>query len=114
MKKGRILFTLFLLLSIHPLFAQNKKNAQSLLWRISGNGLEKPSYLFGTVHLRHKELFNFGDSLYKSLENVDGFAMELDPEDISSAVAGQMDKVEKKVYLRDKLSKQEFEKLNKR
>lgn len=28
-----------------------KAEANSLLWKISGNGLEKPSYLFGTHHL---------------------------------------------------------------
>ncbi len=28
-----------------------EKEANSLLWKISGNGLEKPSYLFGTHHL---------------------------------------------------------------
>ncbi len=26
-------------------------NAQSLLWKVSGNGLKKPSYIFGTHHL---------------------------------------------------------------
>jgi uncharacterized protein YbaP (TraB family) len=50
----------------------------TLLWRISGHGLSKPSYLFGTLHLQDKRLFNFGDSLYQSIEAVDGFALEID------------------------------------
>jgi uncharacterized protein YbaP (TraB family)/HEAT repeat protein len=50
----------------------------TLLWRISGNGLSKPSYLYGTMHLQDKRLFNFGDSLYQSLESVEGFAVEVD------------------------------------
>ncbi len=33
------------------LSAQTKKATNSLLWEISGNGLKKPSYLFGTHHL---------------------------------------------------------------
>lgn len=43
---------LLLLLSFHaqaqPATTQSGK---SLLWRISGNGLQQPSYLFGTAHL---------------------------------------------------------------
>ncbi len=31
--------------------ANSAENANSLLWKISGNGLEAPSYLFGTHHL---------------------------------------------------------------
>ena len=31
--------------------ANTSKDANSLLWKVSGNGLEKPSYLFGTHHL---------------------------------------------------------------
>lgn len=27
------------------------QNQKSLLWKISGNGVEKPSYLFGTIHM---------------------------------------------------------------
>lgn len=34
-------------------FAQ--KSDESLLWRVSGNGLAKPSYLFGTFHLMGSE-----------------------------------------------------------
>jgi uncharacterized protein YbaP (TraB family) len=112
--KSNLLHLVLALFLVNPLFAQNKKNAQSLLWRITGNGLQKPSYLYGTVHLRNKQLFNFGDSLYKSLENVDAFAMELDPEEMSSAVVDQLQKNERKVYLKDKLNKADFDKLKKR
>jgi uncharacterized protein YbaP (TraB family) len=40
---------LFLLGILKPLQAQKLEN--SLLWEISGNGLSKPSFLFGTYHL---------------------------------------------------------------
>jgi uncharacterized protein YbaP (TraB family) len=33
------------------LHAQEKKSEKALLWKISGNGLQEPSYLFGTYHL---------------------------------------------------------------
>jgi len=62
------------------LFAQQPK--PGLLWRISGNGLERPSYLFGTIHLTDKRVFNFGDSLYGALETSAGYAMELNPDSL--------------------------------
>jgi uncharacterized protein YbaP (TraB family) len=62
------------------IFAQNapvnKKN-YALLWEISGNGLTKPSYLFGTMHLRNKRVFEFSDSVLLKLEACDVFASEV-------------------------------------
>lgn len=48
--KIKLLLVAFLGFSI-TLSAQTKKTTNSLLWEISGNGLKKPSYLFGTHHL---------------------------------------------------------------
>lgn len=48
--KIKLLLVAFLGLSI-TLSAQTKKATNSLLWEISGKGLKKPSYLFGTHHL---------------------------------------------------------------
>ena len=59
--------------------AAQDTSSKTLLWRISGSGLQKPSYLYGTMHLKDRRLFFFGDSVYKSLEASEGFAMEIDP-----------------------------------
>jgi uncharacterized protein YbaP (TraB family) len=72
---------IFCLLSLtFPLFSQNstanKKN-HALLWEITGNGLTKPSYLFGTMHLRDKRVFEFSDSMLLKLEGCDAFASEI-------------------------------------
>ena len=37
----------------------------SLLWEISGNGLKKPSYLFGTFHILCKQDVHFSETLKK-------------------------------------------------
>jgi uncharacterized protein YbaP (TraB family) len=55
---------------------ENKKN-YSLFWEITGNGLSKPSYLFGTMHLRDKRVFEFSDSMLLKLENCEAFATEV-------------------------------------
>ncbi len=57
--------------------------ANTLLWRISGNGLKEPSYLFGTIHLNNKSLFDFGDSVYHAIESSKGFAIEVNPDELA-------------------------------
>ena len=52
----------------------------SLLWEITGNGLSKPSYLFGTMHVSSKMVFHLSDSFYMALKSVDAVALELNPE----------------------------------
>lgn len=33
------------------IFAQSESQHSSVLWKVSGHGLQKPSYLFGTIHM---------------------------------------------------------------
>ena len=51
----------------------------SLLWEITGNGLEKPSYLYGTMHVSSKVAFRLDDVFFTSLNKVDAIALESDP-----------------------------------
>lgn len=71
----RLIFILFLSSSV---FAQNSKDNYSLLWEISGNGLNEPSYLFGSLHSNDKRVFDFPDSLYVALQSVKSIALETD------------------------------------
>ncbi|HEX7753769.1 MAG TPA: TraB/GumN family protein, partial [Niabella sp.] len=82
---------LLLFLSIN-VAAQSYPN--TLLWRISGNGLARPSYLYGTIHLTDKRVFNFGDSVYQAIKSADGFALEVNPELFMLAVINQIDKMD--------------------
>jgi uncharacterized protein YbaP (TraB family) len=50
------------------------------LWEISGNGLKKPSYLFGTMHVSDKLAFHLGDSFYTAIKSADIVALETNPE----------------------------------
>ncbi len=63
-------------------FGQKKPAAKypSLLWEITGNGLTKPSYLFGTMHVSSKMVFHLSDSFYLALKSVDVVALELNPD----------------------------------
>jgi uncharacterized protein YbaP (TraB family) len=54
------------------------KNYPSLLWEITGKGLNKPSYLFGTMHVSSKMVFHLSDSFYLGIKNADVVALETD------------------------------------
>jgi|GEM_PF-1249185 len=47
-----------------------------LLWEITGNGLKKPSYVYGTMHVSSKLAFHLGDSFYYALMRSDMVALE--------------------------------------
>lgn len=92
----------------------NKTNNKTLLWRISGNGLQQPSYLFGTMHVTIKKAFYFGDSVYHALENAQGYAAELDMDSLSSYITDNIFNDKKSKLLKDVLDKQTFDKLGKK
>jgi len=56
----------------------------TLLWEISGNGLAKPGYLFGTFHLLCKEDINFSDAVKQAINNSQEVYLELDMDDPST------------------------------
>lgn len=80
-KPVNTLFSLLILCSVAA-SAQKKPAVKypSLLWEITGNGLSKPSYLFGTMHVSSKMVFHLSDSFYLALKSVDAVALELNPE----------------------------------
>jgi uncharacterized protein YbaP (TraB family) len=73
MKKALFLLFLIQVISI------NSQNENSLLWKISGNGLEKDSYLFGTMHVSQKIAFHLDDIFFEVLKKSDFVALESDP-----------------------------------
>ncbi len=94
------------------IIAQNLPS--TLLWRISGNNLQKPSYLYGTMHLTDERLFNLGDSVYKAIENSEGFATEIDPQEFTPFMIDETKKsIMQSVRLKDKMSRTEFNRYGK-
>src|SRR5882757_8478009 len=59
---------------------RTEKKYPALLWEITGNGLIKPSYLFGTMHVSSKLVFHLSDSFYLDIRNAEVVALELDPQ----------------------------------
>ena len=82
-KSSKSLSILFLL--IFPFLhssAEADGGPKTLLWKISGNGLSTPSYLYGTIHMGDKKILNFKKPVMPAFESCEVYAMELDPGNI--------------------------------
>jgi uncharacterized protein YbaP (TraB family) len=100
-----LLITLFL----HSFSLTAQRLPKTLLWRISGKGGHFTSYLYGTMHLTDDRVFNLGDSLYAAIAHTDGFAMELDPNDLTTLLVDEVKKtINNTANLKDLLSEGEY------
>lgn len=69
----KIALSILFLALASPLFAQKETKKtnpkeETWLWEISGNGLENPSYLFGTIHILCPQDFELSSTLKSKLE----------------------------------------------
>lgn len=75
-------FTLLIFLIVcSSAFGQISKKPSkypSLFWEITKKGSTKPSYLFGTMHVSSKLVYNLPDSFYMGIKNVQVVALEND------------------------------------
>jgi uncharacterized protein YbaP (TraB family) len=82
-----VLFSVTLLFLVAaPLQAQQDKDAplaNSLLWEITGKGLEKPSYVFGTIHMIDREHYFLTDAAKEAFDKVYNVTFEIDMEEMT-------------------------------
>jgi uncharacterized protein len=90
-------------------FAQSNKENNTLLWKISGNGIAKPSYLFGTVHMICKEDAFLSNNLVKAIENADRVYLELDMDNLFEMIGAMTKmKMNNDTTLADLLTPEEY------
>ncbi|MFM2337635.1 MAG: hypothetical protein RL115_828 [Bacteroidota bacterium] len=94
---------------------QKKSDTQlehSLLWKISGNGLQNPSYLFGTMHLLCKQDAGLSENFKLALAHVDKVYFELDLDNVLDMLGAiSRMKMRNDTTLADLLTKAEYEKV---
>ncbi len=92
--------------------AQSGTGNNTLLWKISGNGLEKPSYLFGTIHMLCADDAVLSKNMKKIIENCDEVYFEVDMDNLFEMV-GAMGKMKMigDTTLKDLLTEEEYEKV---
>ncbi len=94
MKKLILIF--FALFQTAFIFSQqNDSTANSLLWEISGNGIEKPSYIFGTIHMIPKDDYFFTNLMKEKFAACEKLVLEID---INMSLAEQI-KAAKQMFL---------------
>ncbi|MGC9331279.1 MAG: TraB/GumN family protein [Bacteroidales bacterium] len=49
----------------------------ALLWKVTGKNLDKPSYLYGTIHIQAKEVFAYDTLIYEKMRSCSAMAVEL-------------------------------------
>jgi uncharacterized protein YbaP (TraB family) len=84
----------------------------TLLWRITGNGLQKPSYLFGTMHMLCADDIELSDSLRTAIGRADQVYLELDMDNMFEMLGAMQNmKMRGDTTLSDLLTKDEYKKV---
>ena len=68
------------LLVIGSAFGSYAQEANSLLWKVTGKDITKPSYIFGTIHMLPEDKYFFTDEMQAALTGSDVLALEVDME----------------------------------
>lgn len=90
------------------------QNDNTVLWRISGKNLSKPSYLFGTVHLKDKRIFFANDSISDYIRNCDMFASELHPDSLNALFFNTNNKNDTSDVFKKSFDNSEYEAIDKK
>ena len=91
-------------------------SSAQILWRISGNGLEKPSYIFGTHHFAPLSIIDSIKRLPKALEATTQIVGELNMNDLKDSAMIQL--MQKEMIIRSDttlvslFNKKEFDMIN--
>ena len=93
---------------------ETSKTNNTLLWEISGNGLQQPSYLFGTFHMMCRDDIKFSSNLQSALQYASEVYFEMDLDDPSNTLGALlfMNMKDGKT-LRDLYTTDEFNRLEK-
>lgn len=114
MKIKGILMSLVLIFSLSAC-ANKAESTNSLLWKVSGNGLSKPSYIFGTHHLVPISFLDDIGGLEEAFNSVEQVIGELDMSKMASMQMAIMQKsiMPEEYNYKELLSEADYELLKK-
>jgi uncharacterized protein YbaP (TraB family) len=96
--------------------ADTGKLANSLFWKIEGNGLSKPSYLFGTIHIIKSEDFFLPQNFDKAFKDAKNIVFEIDMSEIDEMeeMSDLLPKIvmQDEIGLKDLLNEEEYKKID--
>jgi uncharacterized protein len=114
MKRTLLLTALIAFVGLASFGQSSKGDAKTntLLWRISGKNLTKPSFLFGTMHMLCADDIDLSDSLRNAIRGADKVYLELDMNNLFEMM-GAMSHMQMRndTTLADLLSPEEYTKV---
>lgn len=91
--------------------AQEKAIENSLLWKVSGNGLKNPSYLYGTIHVICPDELHISDEALQAFTSSEQLYLELDMDD--PTLTSEMQRsMTSSTHLRFLMKDKDYEKLS--
>ncbi len=109
----KLLSVLLFILCITNNSVAQVPNEKTLLWKISGNQLQQPSYIYGTIHLMCPEQIHMDTCIKKAFNKSKQLFLEIDmddPEMMVKAMQGMM--MPDSVSLENLVSKVDYDSMN--
>ncbi|MEZ5009155.1 MAG: TraB/GumN family protein [Chitinophagales bacterium] len=82
---------------------------QSLFWQIRGKDIEKPSYLYGTIHVISAEDYFLGENVKQKLVEADKLIMEIDLDEMDMNAIANAGLLPDNKTIKDYLSEEDYE-----
>jgi uncharacterized protein len=98
---------IFCLIFLHFSAFTQTPTEKSLLWEISGNGLQKSSYLYGTIHVICPDELVLSEKTKENFEKTEQIFLELDLDD-PELTANMQRSMQNKMHLRKLLSTKDY------
>lgn len=111
--RTQFFISLLALFSISAFPQSDQKQAEnSLLWQISGNGITRPSYLYGTIHMLCAEDAVLSDSLKAAIRNTELTYLEVDMDNLFEILGAMSQmKMRNDTTLADLLRQEDYKKV---
>ena len=109
-KSGLLPPIILCLLTVFSAFGQD--SGHQLLWKISAADNSRVSYLYGTMHLQDKRVFNISDSLLPAIKRSEVFALELHPDSMTSYIDDELSEAYKENIYKRILSEEDYKRLD--
>jgi uncharacterized protein YbaP (TraB family) len=91
-----------------------KPKKQSLLWKLTADGIAVPSYVFGTMHVQDRRAFNGIDLIFEKINACDAFAAEFHLDDAAGSFDGTAMLLPHHLTLHDFIPPKKYAKLRQR
>lgn len=106
-----IIIGTLILFSFKVSTAQEKKELEnSMLWKITHKDFEKPSYIFGTMHIMCEKDFNIPRKVLNRLEDIEALVLEVNLSD-PQEMAKMQESIKNTKKISEELSETKFKEL---